>query len=64
MKTAEENAFNRGYAAAVSNLINLHGVSTEAYETFRQNFYDLESVKKCGASDFDIKEIAKLFKSE
>ncbi len=56
------NEFNRGYSCAVANLINLHGVSTESMETFTQNFSSIDDVKKCGASDFDIEEISKLFK--
>ena len=62
LREEKTNEFNRGYSCAVANLINLHGVSTESMETFKQNFSSIADVKKCGASDFDIEEISKLFK--
>ena len=61
LSRAEEIAFDRGYAAAVANLICLHGTSTEAYETFMQNFGSLEDAKKNGISHFDTEYLSKLF---
>ena len=63
-KEQRNEGFDHGYLAAVANLINLHGVSTEASETFRQHFDDFESAKKCNISDFDINEISKLFPND
>lgn len=58
-KIRNRRDFDRGYAAAVANLISLHGPSTEARETFLQNFSSIEELKKIGVSDFDIEQIIK-----
>ena len=57
-----ENEFGRGYAAAVANLIALHGISTEARETFHQNFSCLGDIKKLKVSEFDMDILKKHFK--
>ncbi len=63
-KDKEGDAFDRGYAAAVANLISLHGDSTEAQETFRQNFSGISEIKKLGVSEFDWEILSKHFYDE
>ena len=53
--------FDRGYACAVANLINLHGISTEAVETFNQMFASFKSLKDIGLSEFDAEILKKHF---
>ena len=53
--------FEKGYATAVANLISLHGASTEAEETFRQQFDGLEDLDKLELSGYDMYNLKKLF---
>lgn len=56
-----QKEFDKGYAAAVANLINLHGDMVSARETFLQNFDSIEDVKKAGVSEFDLEILSKHF---
>lgn len=62
MKTKKEDkAFDVGYACAVSNLINMYGISTEATELFNQSFDSYKSLKDLNLDEFDRKILKKHF---
>ena len=56
-----QKEFDKGYAAAVANLINLHGDMVSARETFLQNFDSIKDIKKLGVSEFDLEILSKHF---
>ena len=63
-KTISDNEkhFCQGYCCAIANLISLHGNSTEAEDTYMENFLSISKLKSRNVSSYDIKILSPMIR--
>jgi hypothetical protein len=62
--TADEKEFRLGYVMAVANLMHLHDQPTIAADLLAEAGLTLPQIRGLGLSDFDMKPVAALFRTE
>lgn len=55
----DRKIYLRGYAAALADLIRMHGIESEARDAINGSGLTVEELKAAGVEDYDLDEIRK-----
>jgi hypothetical protein len=60
--TSREKIFSHGYFCACATMLRQHGESSIVEDCVRENFMDIETMRKIGVDEFDIEVLEPIVK--